>query len=156
MYLMRMIYYSHNQIRSNGGKVTDELKQILSSCAKNNPQNGISGALLFSQKYFAQILEGDRKAITETFIRISQDNRHSDIVILNSMPIDKRQFLNWSMTFAGQTEVADLLYNEYSPTTNFNPAKMTAESLAKLIERLVEVEKNVAKTQKQKATVSYS
>lgn len=144
MYLMRLTYYSHNLIVESGAKLTQELKSILESCSRNNPPNGISGALLFSQKYFAQILEGDRKAVTATFNRIAKDPRHTDIVILKAAPIDERTFSNWAMTFAGQSDAVDKLYNKYSPQQEFNPAKMTAHSLEGLIEELVANDKNVA------------
>ena len=137
MYLSRLSYYSLNRISDVGLKIADELKSIIASCKKNNPTSGLSGALLFSDKYFAQILEGDRKAVTETFCRISQDQRHSDIVILQSRPIDMRTFTDWSMAFAGQSELAEALYNKYSTYNEFNPAKMTAGSLEKLMEDLV-------------------
>ena len=149
MYLMRLTYYSHNKIVEQGAKQTEELKAILAACSRNNPNDGISGALLFSKSHFAQILEGDRKAVTSTFCRIAQDPRHSDIVILKAAPIDERTFTNWAMTFAGQSDTADSLYNKYSPLPKFNPAKMTARSLEGLIEELVANDVNVAKARAQ-------
>ena len=137
MYLSRLSYYSKITIADLELKVGDELKKIILSCKKNNPSQGLSGALLFSDKYFAQILEGDRKAVTETFCRISQDPRHSDIVMLRAVPISERTFVDWSMAFAGQSEVVESLYNKYSTFNEFNPAKMTADSLERFIEELV-------------------
>ena len=145
MYLSRLSYYSINRISDLGLKVADELKAIIGSCKQNNPTSGLSGALLFSDKYFAQILEGDRKAVTETFCRISQDKRHSDIVILQSRPIDVRTFTDWSMAFAGHSELAEALYNKYSTYNEFNPAKMTAGSLERLMEEIVEAGENTAR-----------
>ena len=97
----------------------------------------MSGALLFSDRYFGQILEGDRKAVTETFCRISRNPRHSDIVMLRALPIGQRTFVDWSMAFAGQSEVIESLYDKYSTFNQFNPAQMTAESLERFIEEPV-------------------
>ena len=44
-----------------------DLKSILEAAKRNNMANGVTGALLFNQEYFAQVLEGDRKVVTETF-----------------------------------------------------------------------------------------
>ncbi len=146
MYLFRLTYYSHNKISQSGANLTQELKSILQSCRKNNPGSGISGALMFSDEYFAQILEGDRKAVTQTFCRISLDPRHGDIVILHAHPVEARRFADWTMAFAGQSEKSDALYNKYSTYSTFNPAKMTAASLEALIQDLAKTDHQVAKT----------
>ena len=146
MYLFRLTYYSHNKIAGAADTLTKELKGILNACKKNNPGSGISGALMFSNQFFAQTLEGDRKAVTETFCRISQDPRHGEIVILHAHPIDFRRFDDWTMAFAGQSEVSDVLYNKYSTSASFNPAKMTGASLEALIGELAQTDHKVAKT----------
>lgn len=145
MYLFRLTYYSHNKLTGSGDELTEGLRSILVACRKNNPANGISGALLFSNRFFGQILEGDRKAVTETFCRISNDPRHSDIVILQAKPIEHRRFDDWAMTVAGNSELSEKLYNRFSTYNEFNPAKMSAESLEALIEALAGSELQIVK-----------
>jgi len=146
MYLFRLTYYSRNKIAEGNASLTDSLKSILQSCKKNNPGSGISGALMFSNDYFAQVLEGDRKSVTETFCRISQDPRHGDIVILHAHPIEQRLFGDWAMSFAGQSEASEVLYNRYSTYASFNPAKMSGASLEALVVELANTEHQVART----------
>ena len=50
------------------------------------------------------------------------------------------------MAFAGQSEVSDVLYNKYSTSASFNPAKMTGASLEALIGELAQTDHKVAKT----------
>lgn len=145
MYLSRMIYYSKNAIPPGQQTAFKEIKQILKKSVDHNKATSVSGALLFNQLYFAQVLEGDRKAITETFCRISQDSRHSDIVLLEAKPVDERIFREWSMAFAGHSDVAEELYRRFSTGSNFEPSKMTADALLGFICELVKTDDHLTK-----------
>ena len=138
MYLFRLIYYSKNAaVNSDDPKLRADLKSILDSAKRNNMASGVTGALLFNQAYFAQVLEGDRKAVTETFCRIIKDTRHSDHVILDARPISQRRFADWSMCFVGQP-VAEEVQRRYCTSDEFLPMKMAAESLLGFVEELIE------------------
>jgi len=150
MYLSRMIYYSKNAIPAGQQSAYTEIKQILNKSVENNKLANVSGALLFNQNYFAQVLEGDRKAITETFCRISRDERHSDVVLLEAKPVNERIFLDWSMAFAGHSDVADELYRRFSTHSKFEPSKMSADALLGFICELVKCEEHIAKSSEQK------
>lgn len=145
MYLSRMIYYSKNAIPAGKDSAFREISEILKKSTEHNRKENVSGALLFNQNYFAQVLEGDRKAITKTFCRVCRDDRHTDIVILENRPVSERIFLDWSMAFAGHSEVADDLYRRFSTHSNFEPAKMSADSLLAFICELVKCEEHIAR-----------
>lgn len=139
MYLFRLIYYSKNAITgSEDPHLRAELKDILAKAKRNNLANGVTGALLFNQNYFAQVLEGDRKAVTETFIRITADPRHSDHVILEAKPIVQRRFADWSMCFVGPQPVAEDVHRRYCVSNEFLPMKMTADSLLGFMEEVID------------------
>ena len=137
MYLFRLIYYSRNAIPDSEAPQRAELKGIIEACRRNNPPLGVTGALLFNQTYFAQVLEGDRKAVTETFCRIANDPRHTDLVILEARPIERRRFADWSMGFVSSA-AAEEVHRRYCISSQFNPAKMTADSLLGFMEELSE------------------
>lgn len=146
MYLSRLIYYSKNKVINNVDQSAfKQIKSILDQSYQNNKNRGITGALLFNQTYFAQVLEGDRKSITQTFCHISKDRRHDDIVLLSTTPITERIFKDWTMAFAGKSDSAQDLYIRYGITQDFNPRKMTAESLLEFICELIKLEEHVAK-----------
>jgi len=64
VYLFRLIDYSKNAtLNPDDPHVRADLKAILEAAKCNNMANGITGALLFNQNYFAQVLEGDRRAL---------------------------------------------------------------------------------------------
>ena len=136
-----------NAIVENEKPLGAELKDIMAACQRNNPPFGVSGALLYNETFFAQVLEGDRKAVTQTFCRISADSRHSDLVILEARPIDQRRFAAWSMGFVG-APVAEEVHRRYCTSNQFNPAKMTADSLLGFMVELTENVPQMAQSDK--------
>lgn len=145
MYLSRLVYYSRIVLEAGDRGAFKEIKKILGDTAQHNQEVGITGALLFNQTYFAQALEGDRKAVTKTFRDMMADSRHQDVVILEARPIEKRRFLAWNMGFAGKSDFAMQLYVKYGASEAFNPAKMTAESLLGFIEEIITEEDALGK-----------
>ena len=85
-----------------------QLKRILDAAHSNNSAAGITGALLFSGRHFAQVLEGPQAAINERYRRISQDTRHNNVTPLLYEPAGERQFADWSMALCGAEEVENL------------------------------------------------
>ncbi len=146
MYLFRLIYYSRKTaVNPDDPRLRADLKEILETAKHNNMANGVTGALLFNQNYFAQVLEGDRKAVTETFCRIIKDPRHSDHVILEARPIKRRRFADWSMCFVGQ-EVAEEVHRRYCCSSEFKPMKMTADSLLGFMKELIDIVPGAVRT----------
>jgi hypothetical protein len=116
--LHSLAYFSRSTLSASGGTAHVELGRILASARKNNVKQGVTGALIFSDDYFAQVLEGPRESINAIFEGIECDPRHSHVTIIHFKPIQTRQFSNWSMAFAkvpeagaAQLGVNDLLNN---------------------------------------------
>ncbi len=59
--------------------------RILATARANNRQLGVTGALLFTEVSFAQILEGPLGPIETKFERIRCDLRHSDMAVLRDL-----------------------------------------------------------------------
>ncbi len=141
MYLSRLLYYSVNRVDNQDGTLQQELKEIMLASQRNNPPLGVSGALIFNYNYFAQVLEGDRKVITHVFNKCTQDNRHSDIVLLETKPISERMFVTWNMAFVGAA-VSENELRRFGSSSEFRPEKMTAESLLGFVKDVVDVNAN--------------
>jgi len=99
--LHRLLYCSRNTIPGAIEAVAAEVRGILAISRVNNARDGVTGGLLFSKGCFAQVLEGPLDAVGAAFERIQCDARHCDVVVLQSGPITKRDFPDWSMAFAG-------------------------------------------------------
>lgn len=95
--LFRLVYHSRNLLRRNAVAAGSELMSIAKAAEQNNLQLGISGALLFDKDTFAQVLEGDRPKVTQLFIRIGSDSRHTDISSIEAKSVTDRRFADWAM-----------------------------------------------------------
>jgi hypothetical protein len=92
------------------------LATILSQSRRNNEQLGVSGALLFSDGSFFQVLEGEASAVDELYITISRDPRHSRAVTIIREPIARRTFGEWTM---GSAELSQRDVIETAGMNNF-------------------------------------
>ncbi|ARE39343.1 hypothetical protein RGUI_1202 [Rhodovulum sp. P5] len=99
--LISMAYVSRNMINGDFPAVVAE---IVSAANVRNAARGITGALVCSQGYFAQVLEGDSDKLDDLFERIVRDPRHSEVQVLFSKPIAQRSFGGWGMASAGVVE----------------------------------------------------
>lgn len=97
--LQRVIYASR---ATAGGEIPVE--EILATARRNNAALGVTGALLLSGPYFAQVLEGPRSSVEEIFERIQCDPRHENITVLQVMQPESRAFGAWTMGFAEAPE----------------------------------------------------
>ena len=78
---------------------TNELLELLKHCRTNNSARNITGILLYSNKTFFQVLEGEEEDINTVFHTIENDPRHRDVTVLERTEISERQFPYWSMGF---------------------------------------------------------
>ncbi|RYY06510.1 MAG: BLUF domain-containing protein [Sphingobacteriaceae bacterium] len=94
-----LIYSSYARIEFNQA----DLKVLLIQSREKNKQSGVSGMLLFLNGKFIQFLEGEEKEIKSLYAKISQDKRHTSVVLLKEGTTDQRLFTNWSMAFSSVT-----------------------------------------------------
>lgn len=94
-----------------------ELDRLLTVSRANNGACGVTGILYYGNKMFLQILEGPREAVEETFKRIKKDSRHVSVRVIEKVPIDTREFKDFSMAFkkVSDRELASLV--EGKPAT---------------------------------------
>jgi len=124
MYLMRIVYCSQVSPEFS----PENIQEILSKAKKNNNQKHITGVLCFNRKYFLQCLEGDRKALNDTYHKILNDPRHSDIILLSYKDIDSRSFSSWGMAYIPEQNLTDAINLKYSGTPDFDPYTMSGDS----------------------------
>lgn len=80
-----------------------ELLGLLEKARARNGRLNVTGMLLYTDRSFFQVLEGERTAIEVLFADILQDPRHSQIVTIIREPIRKRAFSEWTMGYANIT-----------------------------------------------------
>ncbi len=90
----------------------DEIKAIGITSSQNNKRANITGLLVYFEKLFFQIIEGDEERIDQLYEKISNDPRHKDIVRLKTEDgIDQRLFPSWSMKTINLDSDVDELVN---------------------------------------------
>jgi hypothetical protein len=99
--LFSLAYFSRNAINGSADEMQSAIAAILASARRNNGRHGVTGALLFSDGCFAQVLEGTREEVEMVFETIQCDTRHKDVTIMHLHEVPQRSFGSWSMAFGG-------------------------------------------------------
>jgi predicted sulfurtransferase len=90
----RLIYRSRNLIPEDQRKA--ELGTLFGQARSNNKRHGITGALLLSDDWFVQTLEGDEDAVRTLFTHIEKDSRHDSVSVIETGQAE-RVFSKWAM-----------------------------------------------------------
>lgn len=97
--LYRLVYTSYRKPSCTD----EEIKKILDSCKRNNPDSNITGVLIHAERRFIQYLEGGESDLLNLFDLIKEDNRHTSVNRRNFEPISSRVFAGWEM---GYTDIS--------------------------------------------------
>lgn len=116
------------------------VRGVLESCSKHDREGGLTGALLFNEKYFVQVMEGAPTTLSAKLWELATDKRHSTMVIMGAGAVCRRAFLSWSVGYAGRSTELDGLYMRYSPRPVLDPTVMTADSALGLMEDFMRAE----------------
>ena len=129
--LVRCLYAS----RAAGNLTDDILDDILQQSRQNNPANGITGMLCFTNDMFVQVLEGGRAQVSRLFGAIERDDRHIDVQLLSYGEIIERRFGAWTMGQVNMASVNPSLLLKYLEKAELDPFNCSGEAtLAVLLE----------------------
>lgn len=101
--MRQILYVSLSNVRGDQAA----LDRIVNQSRHNNALDGVTGLLWSDGERFAQVIEGDPRAIEDAMTRIRADDRHRDIVVLHDIDVTERQFGSWSMDLRDATGAAD-------------------------------------------------
>jgi hypothetical protein len=76
---------------------SNDLEEILEDARSRN------GALIYADRTFLQILEGDRAKVEALMDRIRSDARHENVTVLREGEIPVAKFAGWNMAYVGAT-----------------------------------------------------
>ncbi len=105
MSIYNLVYMSESQVDQPVATSLQVVDDILTEARSRNASVDVTGALLFTEGRFVQVLEGERDKVHEVFERIADDARHTDVRILSAQYSDRRRFKEWSMAFVGDDKV---------------------------------------------------
>lgn len=108
---------------------------ILGVSQRNNWRDGITGALVYADGRFVQVVEGRPGSVERLLARVAADPRHADVEVVLRRPLAERGFADWSMAMPRITPDAEPLMREAVDAATTDPVKAVA-----LLRRLVDVD----------------
>jgi hypothetical protein len=72
---------------------------LLDQARLANERQHLTGALVYGNKRFIQLLEGEPAVLEQAYARISRDPRHQHLCRVADYPITARQFADWPLAF---------------------------------------------------------
>ncbi|GAC1407597.1 MAG: BLUF domain-containing protein [Burkholderiaceae bacterium] len=130
--LVRLLYVSRSQSAS-----ADDTDAIVAASRRNNPAVGITGILCYSGGIYLQAIEGGRDAVNRLFLRISQDCRHKEVVLLHYEEITERRFGGWTMGQVNLSKINASIVLKYSPLPELDPYTVSGQVSLALLEELM-------------------
>lgn len=117
---------------------TREIENIVACSLDRNARLQVRGALIFTERHFAQILEGPEAAVEELMVSIARDPRHETVMVIERKPIDGYRFPDWKLAYWGAAtymdrQVARIIEKQEALTT-----QVDASGLYTLIHRLAQ------------------
>jgi hypothetical protein len=131
--LVRLLYAS----RAASPLTAPIIDSILETSRENNPRQGITGLLCFSDDIFIQVVEGGRDEVCELFNTIVRDDRHTNVRILTYEEISERRFGGWLMGQVNLAKVNPALLLKYSEKAVLNPFNCSGHASMALLNELV-------------------
>ena len=77
----------------------DDIDNILKKSQDFNLEHSITGCLLYFDKQFIQLLEGNKDDIEQLYEVIKKDERHSNVLLMDESYKRFRFFPTWEMKF---------------------------------------------------------
>jgi len=141
--LQRLIYRS-KQTTDVASDLDFSVKQIIQSAIRNNRIDNLTGLLITVQGAFVQTLEGPSEALMRTYQRISKDPRHSDLVVISSGLVEKRQFGEWNMCARALAPSDKAILDVLDAKGPFDSTRLTADSALRLLSAVADIQRRTA------------
>ncbi len=128
MNVTSLLYVSRSNLQLPGQR--PELDDIVAEAWSRNQALGVTGALVFTERLFAQNLEGSDEAVDTLMDRIRCDPRHRDIEIVYREKLPSRRFETWALAYAGPST---FVAGNVLPLTDAVPASLKRKAAERLI-----------------------
>ena len=103
--LRRVIYTSVSELPASRYAEEEEIARMLATSRRNNARHGLTGALLYGNRRFAQVLEGPPDGVAALLDALAGDPRHSALTVLDSDAIGQRCFGAWTMAYLSDMDL---------------------------------------------------
>jgi Sensors of blue-light using FAD len=80
-----------------------DLAKILVDARSGNERRGITGALIYVEGVFLQILEGPKDTVQSLMSSIAKDSRHVSLQVFYEAEVNQPMFSTWKMAYLNPT-----------------------------------------------------
>jgi hypothetical protein len=126
-----LLYVSKTLLEPAGAEA--EVAEIVAGSVSRNARLGVTGALVCTGTYFAQLLEGTQVAVEELMQSINADARHMRVRIIRTAE-EERRFAAWSMVYTGYASFVDRHIAPFFSALPRGDAAHLAQRLVSLME----------------------
>lgn len=103
--LKSLVYVSRSCLALDGD--AEAIAEIVRTAISRNAALRVTGALIYTELYFAQVLEGPSRAVDELMGAVRHDKRHMDVTVVAEQKLSTRKFENWAMAYGGPSPHLD-------------------------------------------------
>ena len=137
--VVRLVYASRANFLAgrDNASINADVARILMQSRRNNPAQGLVGALYFADGNFFQCLEGPAAAVDALYARLHDDPRHRELKVLARSPVQRPSFSGWSMKFVPNASAVRALLRKHG-LAGFDPYAFTPAILADMVALLVD------------------
>jgi Sensors of blue-light using FAD len=118
---------------SRPGLSLAELRDIVSVAARRNAQANVTGGLLHLHGHFLQVLEGEHIKVFETFSRLMQDPRHSEVTLIGTGRVVERNFGDVWMGLTAPGALPKEVLKAAGVKVDFRPRDLTLDQLTYMV-----------------------
>ena len=79
------------------------LEAILVDARTGNEARNVTGALVYVDGVFFQIIEGEKDVVDDLMANIARDSRHHSVKVFYKSQVDVRAFESWRMAYLSAT-----------------------------------------------------
>jgi hypothetical protein len=98
-----MTYQIVYSSQATGPMTATELEQILVDARAGNEARNVTGALVFVEGVFLQILEGNEEVVRALMANIARDARHNSVTVFHEAEVAAPTFGTWRMAYVSAT-----------------------------------------------------
>lgn len=114
--VISLLYISRSRLSPADAEAGVEA--IVATSQGRNRTLHVTGALIFSGRHFAQLLEGQPAAVETLMESIRRDSRHDQVEVVDVLTGVDRQFPAWSLAYRGSASFVDgLITSLREPST---------------------------------------
>ena len=134
--LAHLIYVSS----AHHGMTHEAIHELVNDSAKRNHTIGVTGVMLYGNRHFMQLLEGDLHIVNALYQKIARDRRHHHVTRIAFYPVPTRQFPEWSMNLINLEDHkrVDRERLERILSQQLSTSSQDGEQYARLTEELLE------------------